>query len=423
MTLHNFMLSYIRSLFSRTSSWYPLSKVPEGFFTPSRSPGAVTSPEQALTLSPFWAAVRLYQQQIGSFPLVTYRRTADGGKERATSHPAYSLLHSRPNPAQSRATFWQFVAKELFLQGNAYVIVRWKANGAPYSLYPVPSSAVTRVVIDDEWNKAYEINMGTGAEWFDDADVIHLMGYSTDGLQGEPLWRYAGESLGLHRQVLESANSFFVNAARPSIYVKYPGKLSKEALDNLKVGFKDEYSGTTNTGKVPVVEQGGEISQLNTTTAEDAQIIEGLAASVGDVGRWTGLSPIQLGDFSAAHYNSLSADNTFLYQRSLRPVLDMIEQEINHKLFVGGETFAEFDTDEVLRGDPLSTAQLANTGIQGGWLLRSEAREWFGLPPEPTMDIPTVPLNMGGTPGMATPTTITTNTQEQDAQPAPSPAV
>ena len=408
------MFSYLRNILKR-SSWYPRSRVPEGFFAPPANPGAVTCPEQALTLSPFWAAVRLYSQQIGSFPLVTYRRTPGDGKERATSHPAYNLLLNRPNPAQSRAVFWQFVTKELFLQGNAFVVIRWRGNGTPYSLYPVPSSAITRVVIDDEWNKAYEINLGSGPEWFDDTDIVHLMGYSRDGLQGEPLWRYAGESLGLHRQVLESANSFFANAARPSIYVRYPGKLTQEAIANLKAGFKDEYQGTTNTGKVPVVEQGGEISQLNTTTAEDMQVVEALGASVGDVGRWTGLSPIQLGDFSAAHYNSLSADNTFLYQRSLRPVLDMIEQELNHKLFVDGETFAEFDTDEVLRGDPLSTAQLANTGIQGGWLLRSEAREWFGLPPEPGLDTPTVPLNMGGTPPTAP--------KEQDATAIPQAAV
>jgi HK97 family phage portal protein len=417
------MFSFIRNLFSR-QQWYPLSRVPEGFFTPPRTPGAITSPEQALTLAPFWAAVRLYATQIGSFPLVTYKRTGDGGKVRAEAHPAYNLLLSRPNPAQSRAVFWQFVVKELWLHGNAFVLVRWKGNNNVHALYPVPANAVDQVWVDDDWNKAYRIRLSDGPEVFTDADVLHFMGFSRDGLQGEPLWRYAGESLGLHRQVLESANAFFSNAARPSIYVRYPGKLTPEALANLKAGFKDDYQGTLNTGKVPVVEQGGEISQLNTTTAEDMQLVQGLGASVGDIGRWTALSPIQLGDFSAAHYNSLSADNTFLYQRSLRPLLDMIEQELNHKLFVDGTTFAEFDTDEVLRGDPLSTAQLANVGIQGGWLLRSEAREWFGLPPEPGLDTPTVPLNMGGQPGQQTPPTITTPTpQEQDATPAPQTAV
>ena len=412
------MLKFIKKWLNRSSpnTWYPLSRVPEGYFQQPRTPGAVTSAEQALTLSPLFAAVRLYSQQIGSFPLVTYTRTPDGGKVRAISHPAYHSLLSRPNPAQSRATMWQFCMKELLLTGNAFVIARWK--GQAFDLHPVPTSAVTKVVIDSEWNKAYEIQLETGPEWFSDdevgTDVIHLMGFSRDGFQGEPLWRYAGESLGLHRQVLESATAFFANSVRPSVYVRYPGRLDKQALENLKLGFKEEYAGTGNVGKVPVIEQGGEIGQMNTSTAEDTQVIAAMGASVGDIGRWTALSPIQLGDFSAAHYNSLSADNTFLYQRSLRPVLDMIEQELNYKLFGDLNTFCEFDTDEVLRGDPTSTAVLANTGIQGGWLLRSEAREWFGLPPVAGMDEITTPLNMGGNPETSTVEPEPTEPQEHD---------
>ena len=95
-------------------------------------------------------------------------------------------------------------------------------------------------------------------------------------------------------------------------------------------------------------------------------------------------------------------------------------------MFVDGSTFAEFDTDEVLRGDPTSTAQLANLGIQGGWLLRSEAREWFGLEPVLGLDEPTLPLNMGGQPPTSSPTTTpaSTPTPESDAAAAqPTPAL
>ncbi|MBA4189129.1 MAG: phage portal protein [Planctomycetaceae bacterium] len=398
------MLSFLRNLF-HTRTWYPLSQVPSGFFTPTRNPGSICSAEQALTLAPFFAAVRLYSTQLGSLPLVTYKQTPSG-REHAVLHPAYNLLLKRPNPAQSRAVFMQYIAKELFLHGNAYVLIRWRNNGSPYALYPCPNGAVSRVIVDSEWNKQYEINFGTGAEWHDDSDVIHLMGHSTDGLQGEPVWKYAAESLGLHRQVLEAANNFFNNSVRPSVYIKYPGKISKEADANLKIWLAEQAGGTINTGKPFWLTDGGEVSNINTTTAEDSQIIQGLGASVGDIGRWTGLSPIQLGDFSAAHYNSLSADNTFLYQRSLRPLLDSIEQEINYKLFVDGNTFCEFDTDEILRGDPLTQAQIANIGIQGGWILRSEAREWGGLPPIEGLDTPLQPLNMGTPqpqPGAATP--------------------
>lgn len=405
------MISYIRKLLGRSNNWYPLSRVPEGFLSPQKNPGAITCPEAALSLSPFYAALRMYQTTLGSLPLVTYRRSPDGGRERARTHPAFKLLHDRPNPAQSRAVFFEYVAKEIFLAGNSYVLIRWAGNGSPYAFYPVPAHAVTKVWIDDEWNKAYEVQMADGKEVFDDQDMIHLFAFSDDGLQGKPLIRYAAESLGLHRQVLESANSFFANAARPSIYVRYPGKLDPQAVKNLKEGFKEEYQGTTNTGKVPVVEQGGEIAKLNDTTAEDMQVVEALGASVGDIARWFGLSPLLLGDLSRGTYSNLAADNAAFYQRSVRPLLDRIELEFNAKLFgPDADTYCEFLLDGILRGDPQQQQQIFNGYIQSGVMTRAEVREFMNLKPIPGLDTPLFPLNQG--PELAT---EPTPTQESDA--------
>lgn len=400
---------------------YPLSQLPEGYFRPRRPPGAVCHDDEALSLSPVYAALRLYQTTLGKLPLVTYRRLPDGGRERARTHPAYRLLHERPNPAMSRAAFFEFVVRSLFLDGEAFISIRWAGNGSPYGLYPVPRSSVTEVLVDDEWRKAYRVQTADGAEWYADEDMIHILHRSKDGFRGTRLLDWAAESLGLHRQVLESADALFHNAARPVGYLKYPHKLDAQTVANLKDAWQADQGGPGNSGKLAIVHGGADYVPLDTRTVEDSQIIEALGASVADVARWFGVSPLLLGDLSRGTYSNLAADNSAFYQRSLSPLLDKIEQELNAKLFgLDADTYAEFLTEAALRGDPQQVAQIHQTYVQMGVMLRSEVREQLNLPPIPGLDEPLIPLNQGpaAANSMGTPDITTTEGTADAAAPA-----
>lgn len=390
--LHSYMLEKLKHKIR--SAWYKLSEVPGQFFVPIRKPGSVQTTDEALTLSPVWAALRLYQHTLASLPLVTYWKTADGSREKATTNPAFRVLNERPNPAMTRATFFGLAAKAVFLDGEFFAQIRWRGNGAVFGLYPIPAAQIREVIVDDEWNKAYAVQTDDGVEVYPDTDMIHVVQFSHDGIRGVPLLRYAAESLGLHRQVLESANALYQNAARPSGYIRYPGALNPEAISSLKREFKDEYTGTQNTGKIPVLLNNGEFSAFPTSTAEDAQLIEALGASVADVARWFGVSPLLLGDLSRGTYSNLAADNAAFYQRSVRPLLDMLEQELNAKLFPGDQsTYCEFMTQAVLAGDPAQEQAILNGYIQSGVMTRSEARERLNLPAIPGLDEPLAPVN------------------------------
>lgn len=389
------MLTRLRSwIRRRAAAWYPLSQLPAGFFGGTR-PGAVSTAHEALSLSPFWCGVRLYQTVLGSLPLVTYRRSDDDGRDRARDVDAYTLLHERPNPAMSRAVFFELLARALFLEREFVAIVRKTEAGQLVGLYPVPCSAVVDVVLDDQWRKWFLIAERDGVQVYPDAEVVHLFLYSSDGIRGERLLDFAGESLGLHRRVLESGTAFYENAIRPSGYLKYPGKLDKDAAAVIKKWWKEEYAGGNNTAKLPIVTDGGDFHRFNDITAEDARIIEALSASVDDCARWLNLSPLQLFNLTRGTYSNLGADNQALYTRSIRPLLEKIELEVNHKVFgVASPVYAEFQVEALLRGDPEQQATVANIGIQNGSVTRNEQRGWLNLPKKPGLDEPLVPQNM-----------------------------
>lgn len=407
--------NWVRRRAAGVANWLALSQVPEGFFGPAQ-PGAVTTPGQALTLSPFWCGIRLYQTTLGSLPLVTYRKGTDGSRTRADDVAAFNLLHERPNPAMSRSTFFELLAYSLFLNGGEFfAIVRKTEAGELVGLYPVPCGAVLDVVIDAEWNKYYRVREADGDRWYADGEMLHLFLFSLDGIRGVSVLKYAAESLGLHRQVLESATGFYANAVRPSGYLRYPGKLDKDAVEVIKKWFKDEYAGAANTGKLPVTTDGGEFTQFPGTTADDARIIEALGASVDDVARWLGISPLLLYNLARGTYSNLGAENVAFYQRTIRPILDKIELEINHKVFgPGSALYCEFLTEAILRGDPLQQAQVWHLGITDGYYLRSEPRAWLNLPPVDGLDVPLFPQNMAP----ASPDTTTENPPDANADPS-----
>ena len=51
-----------------------------------------------------YACVRVLSETLASLPLHVYRHT-DRGKEKATDHRLYSLLHDEPNPEMTSFVF------------------------------------------------------------------------------------------------------------------------------------------------------------------------------------------------------------------------------------------------------------------------------------------------------------------------------
>ncbi len=61
-----------------------------------------------------------------SLPLHLYRRVGDGGKERATDHELYRLLHDHPTKHMTTAEWLDVMGWHLNLRGNFYAY-----KGAP----------------------------------------------------------------------------------------------------------------------------------------------------------------------------------------------------------------------------------------------------------------------------------------------------
>ena len=92
--------------------------------------GSLSLPETAMALSAVRACVTLLAESVAQLPCELYRRGgANGGRERATDHPVYDLIHF---PAQQKDTSFEYFEQQqglLGLEGNCYSIIDRDGKG------------------------------------------------------------------------------------------------------------------------------------------------------------------------------------------------------------------------------------------------------------------------------------------------------
>lgn len=349
--------------------------------------------------------MQLHKDGMASFPLNVYEPVTKGTMKgrRIAETPEQKLFSTKPNPLADRTTWMRGLADDYWWYGEAFVVGRYTGEDAIEDVRRIPAKHVMRIeVVDDQ--KIYHVRESAdGRNWtervFPQANerVCHIIREPDDyGIRGVPLLAHAAETLGLHRQIMTSATSYYAKAVRPSlVYKAATGTiLNDEAVANLRAGLKDTFGGAENAGEVAVI-QGGDLDQLKDVTAEDARILEALASATNTVAMLFGLVPSDLGDQSQSKYASVAADRQDQVTRVFRCHLDTFETALNAAFFPDGDRWLEFDTDEALRGDAASFQTYIQAGLAGGYFLRSEAREWLGVEPVEGLDTPLYPLNQG----------------------------
>ena len=98
--------------------------------------GVNVTPDRALQASAVHACVRVLAETIASLPLHVYKRL-DRGKEKATDHYLYPILHDAPNPEMTSFEFRETMMGHLCLRGNAYAEKVFDRAGRIKELWPL----------------------------------------------------------------------------------------------------------------------------------------------------------------------------------------------------------------------------------------------------------------------------------------------
>mgnify|MGYP001289321495 CR=1 FL=1 len=371
--------------------WY----YPGGYFYGSANGGKTRSGSRvsefnAIQLEIVWCCIKILSEDIASLPLHLYKRLPNGGKEKATDHPYYSLLHDAPNPEMTAYSFREAYAQHILSWGNGYAEKTYGrgivGRNTIEQLWPITPNRVT-VKRNEKKEIIYQIAMTGGAPsiTLSKKNIFHTPGLGYDGIIGYSPIAYFRETIGLGKTYKEYAGLYFGNGTHPSAVVTHPAQVKDKKA--MREALSDVYAGLGNSFKLMLLEDNMKYERV-TIPNDEAQFLESQKLSNVDIGtRIYRLPPQMYGEYDKASTYASAEQFTIDYvTKTLRAWLVRLEQSYNFSLLTPEERrvyFWEHNVEGLLRGDILSRYQAYVMGKRNGFLNADEVRELENLNPIP----------------------------------------
>ena len=383
-------------LIKRSGLAKPESRLIDALGGNKSTAGVSVNENTALKSTAVFACVRVLAETIASLPLFVYRRI-DRGKEKATEHPLYQILHDRPNEEMTSFTFRETLMGHLALWGNAYAEIVRDRGGRVRELWPLRPDKTWPERDKTAKKLRYKLILPDGEGVILPGDrVLHIPGLSFDGLVGYSPIRLAREAIGLSLAAEEFGARFFSNGARPGGVLEHPNSLSEEAQKRLRQSWNEMHQGLDKQHRIAILEEGMTYKQIG-IPPEDAQFLETRKFQLNEIARIYRVPPHMIGDLDKATYSNIEQQSIDFVVNTIRPWLVRWEQAINSKLLTPSEQkkyFAEFKVDGLLRGDIESRYKAYATARQWGWMSANDVRELENMNPIEGGDVYLIPLNM-----------------------------
>jgi HK97 family phage portal protein len=367
----------------------------------SSDSGMRVSPETAMKHPTVYACVRVVAETFASMPAIIYKRLPDGGKERATDHPLYDVLHNTPNQWQTAFEFFEMMQGHLELRGNAFAAICPGKKGAVDSLVPIHPDRVAVFRLPNG-RLRYQVRA-----WYDGSiqnyaqdEMFHMRGLSSDGMVGMSTIALQREPIGTALAQQEYAARFFANDSKPGGVLEHPAKMSPEAYKRAKESFQESQQ-AHNRHKVALLEEGMKYTAISVSN-KDSQFLEARQFSRGEVCGMFRVPPHKIGDLTKAAFSNIEQQAIEFITDCMRPRVVRWESRISQDLIVPlqlpdeEEYFIEFLMDALLRGDLKSRYDSYTLGRNGGWLCPNDVCRFENLnpiPPEKGGDDYLRPLN------------------------------
>lgn len=346
--------------------------------------GLSVNEDSALKYSAVWSAVNIISGAIGSLPLVTYRRLAQG-KDKDYRHKVSNLV-KRPNEYMDGLTFRRVLQAHALLWGNGYAEIERNGAGRPIKLWPLLPNLVEPKIIDEKL--VYEVQTSSGTTTILPYDnVIHIKGLGYDGLRGySVISQFAAENIGLGLAAERNAAVFFGNDSTPAGILTTDMVLGKDAKDQIEKQWADKQKGLDKKYRVAILHSGLKYEKI-AIPAKDAQLLESRQYSVSDISRWFTIPPHMLGDLERATFSNIEEQSLDFAKWTLSSWVRTWELELSYKLFATYEQntyYLEFLMDALLRGNNETRSKSYQVALGGnnnpGWMTINEVREKENLP-------------------------------------------
>jgi HK97 family phage portal protein len=350
------------------------------------SAGVPVTTDTVEGLSAVYACVGLIAESVARLPLHVYRLGEDSTRERQRRHYIEKVLNGTPNSRNTAFELKECLVQHLLMRGNGFAEIKDNARGEVTSLEIMhPDLTGVEVLENGRLRYTYSDPYRHTTRVLTQDQVLHIRGRSDDGISGKTPIRVARDTLGLALAEREHGSATFRNGTRLSGILHTDNKLSQEAIERIKEGWGNLYSGVGNYGKTPVLDAGLKFQQLSMNN-EDAQWIAARRFSFEEVARLFRVPPVLIGDLTNANYSNSVEMMRYFLVTCLSPHLRRFEEAVERCMLsdvARNIYFVEFESKALVQADIKTRYEAYGMALdpQKGWMEKNEVRRAENLPP------------------------------------------
>lgn len=324
--------------------------------------------EGARKISAWYRGRDILATSLAMLPLQVYRRLPDdGGRELATSHPIYDLLHEKPAPGSDSFQYKRQAMFDVIDDGWFYAEIVPGPRGFVDTLPRVDPKTVTPERIKNgplkgQWKFTVRDPETHQPKVYREDQMFYLR-----GAEGKGILQYARDSLGLGLVLDNYASKIFSRGSLNAGYVETPGSMPD---DEAMRRFARQFITPVGDWHFPKVIPFG--AKFATGAApldpEKSQMILSRKFSVIDIARWLGLPAHMLNEVDTAGVTGLEQKGQEFVTFNLGGWLSMWEFAINDQLILNDTYYAEFTREALSRADMEARSnydvESVNSGIE-----------------------------------------------------------
>lgn len=304
------------------------------------------SKRNAVKISTVYICLNILGETFGALPFDVKQDDPKRGRITRKDHPAYKLIHDRPNPYVNAFDFWSTIVKLIKGWGNAYAKIEF-TKGQPTALWIMHQQDVQ---IIRHKGAVYYKYIPTG-EVLAHTQVLHFKNFSLDGINGLSAIDENRVTVG-HAKKLKEYNSNLVET-RPHGYLKAEtAPKDTQQKENIK---KMWTSGVEKVGEIPVLYGGVEYKPFS-LPADAVAYIESTDLTEQEICGIFRIPPTLAQNYKRATFSNAEQQDLVFSKYSLA-MRTGIEQECNAKLFSednyesGTPLYTKFNVKGLLAGD------------------------------------------------------------------------
>ena len=347
----------------RAITFQKLFEIGDPAITAGTRAGVNITQDNAIRITPVFAAVRLIADSISTLPVDAYYRA--GSERRALRPKPVWVDDPEPDANVSRVDHYQMLIFSLLVHGESFTRKLFDTRGDVIALHIMDPRRIT-VRRNDQGMIEYVVDQGRTV--LSDDEIVHITDMRLPGaLHGTSRISELRETLGVAKALEEYSAAFFGSGSSAAGVIEVPGEVTAEQAKAIQDAWERGHKGLRKAHR-PGVLSGGAKFNSTTIAPNDSQLIEEQQFALEQVARMFRipvhmLQSTQPGSMS---YASVEESSRQFVTYTLLPIIQKIENAYSRLLI--NDAFLKFNVDGLLRANLEDRYTAYSQAMQGGWL-------------------------------------------------------